>query len=222
MIDLYDPSSLNDNIGSVSMNKKISTALFILAVFLINTKSVANNISHEQDYSYQKMTGSMIERELADFQDAIALQEENGWTSPYMIADKIDDVQDGIARTFVIASEFDYVTRTQESLFRKFSVFFWGRDGIRMMNVGRKATIDTLKEVFEPYDKGEWPYKVYNFTLEERQNLIQLSKDLDASSLGKNTKGYYKGDMEFTAAVRKLHTLQKGEEGTATAQSVSP
>lgn len=204
------------------MNKKISTALFILAVIVINTKSSSRNISYEQDLSYHKLTGSMIERELAGFQDAVALQEENGWTTPYMVADKIDDVQDGVARTFVTAQEFDYVTRSQENLFRKFSVYLWGRDGIRMMNEGREATLDILKEVFTTYDRGEWPYRDVEFTPEERASLIQLSKDLDASSLGRQTKGYYKDDMDFTAAVRTLHTLQKGEEGTATAQSVSP
>jgi hypothetical protein len=206
---------------SESMNKKISTALLILAVLVINTKSSANNISLEQDMSYHQMTGKFIERELTELQDMIAFQEKNDWTSSYRVTAEISDVVSGIAQTFVVGKEFDFVTRSQEGLFRKLSLTIWGRDRIRMMNVGREATIKRLRDVFEPYHHPEWPYEDKVYSMEDREKLVQLAADLKKADLGRKN-AMYKGDSEFDFAVKTLYTLQKGEEGAVTAQSVSP
>lgn len=203
------------------MNKKVSTALFLLAVIVINTKSSAKNISFEQDMSYHEMTGKLIERELTELQDAIAFQEEKGWTTPYMVTEKIDDVASGIAQTFVVGKQFDYVTRSQENLFRKLSLTLWGREGIRMMTLEREATIQKLRDVFKPYHNPDWPYRDTLYSEEDREKLLQLSADLKKSDLGRRN-ALYKDDNEFDTAVEMLYTLQIGDEGTATAESVSP
>lgn len=205
------------------MKKKISTVLTILAVLIVTTNFSAHNRSFELDDSYNEMTGKMIERELHEFQYAIEFQEENGWTSPYMVREKIDDVVGGIFHTNQAGMDFDWVTRSQEGLFRKFSVFLWGRDGIRMMTLSRKSSIGKLQDVFAPYHHPEeWPYEGEAFSDEERESLIQLSSDLKKADLGMARDVSIRSDYEFDAAVKTLYTLQLGEEGRVAAQSVSP
>jgi len=135
--------------------------------------------------AYDSLRLRSIESNLFKLQWAIQVQEENNWSNPFAVTEKIQDVIEGISTTFAV-----------------------GRD-LKIMKRENEDTLYLLLKVITTYDKyGDSPDGVKKFNTEDQQAFRKLGSDLKKVGWEMGV-GYGENNDKFKKAVNNLYNFQK-------------
>jgi len=145
---------------------------------------IIQNYNNKLYTAYNSLRSTSIEFNLVKLQWAIELQEENNWSNPFAVTEKMNDVLEGISMTMVL-----------------------GKD-LKIMKKEKEDTLILLVKVFSEYDKyGDSLDGVKKFNTEDQQAFSKLGSDLKKVGweMGENLS---ENDDEFKEAVYNLYNYQ--------------
>lgn len=160
--------------------------IFIIVIIMVSVAILGTiqNYNNKLYTAYNSLRSTSIELNLVKLQWTIELQEENNWSNPFAVTEKMNDVLEGIYMTMVL-----------------------GKD-LKIMKKKKEDALLLLAKVFSEYDKsGDSPDGVKEFNTSDQQAFNKLGSDLKKVGWGMG-ENLSENDDEFKEAVYKLYNYQ--------------